>query len=230
VTKIDEPDPVEIGARLAYTITVTDKGPDAATNVRLSDPLPGSTVLLAVTASQGTCSEGPILTCSLGTIQKGQLVTVVVVVRPTSIGTIENTATAVGTEPEANPADNTATAVTTVVGPAHPPRPPKPPTHPKPPNVCVAFRVHPFVVLAGRSTTLRVVVTVGRRPGKAVRVGVHGVGVHAVVRTGSTGVARFRVRPRRTGFLTVSLPGRRTCAGPRRVGVVAPILRPPVTG
>jgi uncharacterized repeat protein (TIGR01451 family) len=230
VAKVDPPDPVQVGTRLAYTITVTNKGPGPATNVQLTDPLPGTVILLAVTPSQGTCTSGPILNCALGVIQPGQVVTVTVLVRPTATGRLENTATAVGTQPEANPADNSATAVTVVYGVTKPPKHPKPPKGPKPPTVCVSFRVFPIALRAGRPTTMRVVVRVGRQPGKGMRVVARGAGIHATATTRSSGVAVLRVRPTRTGFVTVTMPGRLTCGGPRRVGVVTPILRPPVTG
>jgi hypothetical protein len=155
-----------------------------------------------------------------------------VLVRPTETGTLVNTATAVGSEPEANPSDNSATAVTTVVGATKPPKKPKPPRKPKPPKppICVSFRVAPLALWAGRRATLTVIVRVGRNAGRDVRVVVWGAGVHAAGVTRRNGVALLRVRPTRSGFITVTLPGRRTCGGPRRVGVVTPVLKPPVTG
>jgi uncharacterized repeat protein (TIGR01451 family) len=224
VTKDDTPDPVQVDTRLTYTITVSNKGPDPATNVQLTDGLPSSVVVLGVTTSQGTCSPPPLLTCALGTIQPGQLVHVVVLVRPTKTGRLENTASAVGAEAEANPANNTATAVTTVYGVTRPPKQPKQPQ--KPP--CVAFRVTPVWIRAGRLTTIRVVVLIGSNPGRHVRLVVRGAGVSAGAFTGRNGVARLRFRPKRAGFVTITLPGRRTCGAPRRVGVVTPVLKPPV--
>ena len=40
VSKVDSPDPVVVGKRLTYTITVTNLGPDTATGVALTDDLP----------------------------------------------------------------------------------------------------------------------------------------------------------------------------------------------
>ena len=209
-----------------YTITVTNRGPDAATNVQLRDPLPGSLVILSVTPSQGSCATAPIVSCSLGTIPAGGVVTIVLRVRPTQTGRLENTATAVGAEPEATPPDNSATAVTTVVGK------PRPPTR-KPEvtgTVCILFEVRPLSIQAGRRATVRIVVTRGGKPVKGVRVVVHGAGTHVIGVSNREGVVFVRVRATKAGFLKVTLPGRNTCGGARRIGVVTVFQPTPVTG
>jgi uncharacterized repeat protein (TIGR01451 family) len=227
VSKVDSPDPVPVGATLVYTITVSNRGPDAATDVRLSDPLPRSLALLSVAPSQGTCTVSPMLACELGTIPPGVSATVVVRVRPRQTGRLENAATAVGAEPEANPADNTATAVTVVIGVTRPPKQ-------QPPEVrgavCIDHRVSPLSIRVGRPTSVRVVVTAAGKPVARVRVVARGAGVSVAARTDRSGVARFLARPTRSGFVRVSLPGRNTCRRARLVGVVAPVLLPPVTG
>jgi uncharacterized repeat protein (TIGR01451 family) len=228
VTKVDAPDPVQVGATLVYTITVSNRGLDPATDVRLSDPLPDSLTVLSVLPSQGSCTTLPVLTCALGTIAPGGVVTVVVRVRPGSTGRLENTATAVGSEPEANPADNSATAVTVVFGVTKPPPKPKPPKVKNP--VCIDHRVAPLSIRVGRTVTVRVVVSAGGKPVAGARVIARGAGVRAVSVSNTKGVAIFRVRARRSGFLTVTIPNRNACQKARLVGVVTPVLLPPVTG
>jgi len=226
VTKVDAPDPVRVGGTLVYTITVTNKGPDPATDVQLADPLPGSLVVLSVTPSQGSCVTAPIVSCSLRTIPAGGVVTIVLRVRPTQTGRLENTATAVGAEPEAVPPDNSATAVTAVVGR------PKPPTR-KPEvtgTVCISFKVRPLSVQARRRATVRIVVTAGGKPVKGARVVIRGAGILVVGVTNRKGLVVLRVRATKAGFLTVTLPSRNTCHGARRIGVVAVFQPPPVTG
>ncbi len=226
VTKVDAPDPVRVGGTLVYTITVRNKGPDPGTNVQLADPLPGSLVVLSATPSQGSCATTPVVSCSLGTIPAGGVVTIVLRVRPTQTGRLENTATAVGAEPEATPPDNSATAVTTVVGK------PKPPTR-KPQvkgAVCIDFKVFPLSVQAGRRATVRIVVTAGGKPVRGARVVIRGAGIRVVGVSNKKGVVDLRVRATKAGFLTVTLPSRNTCRGARRIGVVAVFQPPPVTG
>ena len=117
VTKTDSPDPVHVGQNLTYTITVTNGGPATATGVTMSDTLPKNAGFGAVTWSQGSCTIKPekrLVTCSLGSVAGGAKATVTIVVKPTSKGTITNTATASATQPDPNAANNSATAVTTV--------------------------------------------------------------------------------------------------------------------
>ena len=231
VTKVDSPDPVRVGRELLYTLTVSNTGPDAATNVQLSDPLDSSLVVLSASPSQGSCTTAQLVVCSLGTIPNGGSVTILLRVRATRTGSVENTATAVAAEPEANLSDNSATAVTVVVAVAKPPKKPKKPGKPVVKGaVCIDFRTVPLSVTAGRTSTVRIVVTEGGRRIKGVRVVLRGAGVSATARTGSGGVAVLRVRPTRSGFVKVTLPGRDTCRDAREIGVVAPVLLPPVTG
>jgi uncharacterized repeat protein (TIGR01451 family) len=231
VAKADAPDPARVGGEIVYTITVSNKGPAAATSVQLADPLDGSLVALSAIASQGACVTAPVVTCSLGAISSGASVTVVVRVRATRAGRVDNTATAIGAEPEANPTDNSATTSTLVVPVT---TPPTPPTKPRPPlvkgEVCIDFRTVPLVVRAGKASTLRVVVTRAGKPVAGARVVVRGAGVRAAATSGAGGVALVRIRPARKGFLRVTIPNRQTCRPSRQVGVVPPVLLPPVTG
>lgn len=228
VTKVDTPDPVRVGATLTYTITVTNRGPSTATNVRLADPLPESVTTLSVDSSRGSCAPEPVLSCSLGTLAPSEEARIVVQVRPTRIGLLVNTATAIGSESEVTPADNAATAVTTVVGAKKPTAKPKRPK--KKPAVCVSHRVRPLTLRVGKPVFVKVTVTAGGRRQSGARVRVVGAGVRVTSITNRRGVAVIRVRATRSGFLRVSLPGRKTCRGVRVVGVTAPVLLPPVTG
>ena len=96
IMKTDRPDPVFVGARLTYTLTVRNLGPDTATNVRVADALPAATTFVSVASSQGTCTGGRIVRCSLGTIANGGRAAITIVVRPTEPGVLINTATVVG--------------------------------------------------------------------------------------------------------------------------------------
>ncbi len=69
ITVADDPDPVEPGAGLTYTVTVMNAGPDDAEGVSVATILPAA---VALTAS-GNCAEDPAgaPTCTLGTIASG---------------------------------------------------------------------------------------------------------------------------------------------------------------
>ena len=104
--------------------------------------------------SQGTCSGGAVVRRNLGTIAAGGRV-VIIVVRPVEPGALINEATVVGAEPEANTANNRASAPTLVRGPF------------KPPVVtCPTMTVNPGMLSMGSKSVVRVLVT---RAGKGVR-------------------------------------------------------------
>ena len=68
VSKSDNPDPVT-DAVLTYAIDVANAGPDLATNVTLTDDLPGGVEFLTASATAGTCArQGGRVVCELGTI------------------------------------------------------------------------------------------------------------------------------------------------------------------
>lgn len=115
VTKEDAPDPVTVDSNLAYTLTVTNNGPDIATDVVVMDVLPGGVTFVSAVPTQGSCVEAEgMVTCDLETLANGASTTVTIVVTPTQAGEISNTADVVGSETDPNTTNNTATAVTTV--------------------------------------------------------------------------------------------------------------------
>jgi uncharacterized repeat protein (TIGR01451 family) len=125
ITKTSNPNPVIAGNQLTYTVSVTNNGssPSTANNVGVIDTLPPQASFL--TSSDG-CTEGPpgTLNCAVPSLPPGASFTFTItalVHSDTVTGTggattITNTASvaAPGTV-DPNPADNTATATTTVV-------------------------------------------------------------------------------------------------------------------
>jgi uncharacterized repeat protein (TIGR01451 family) len=124
ITKTDSPDPVAQGDNVTYTITVTNNGPLAATNVVVTDnlPAPQDSDFISATTTAGTCDRtGNTLTCNLGTRAANTSAIVTLVVKAKKSGTLSNTA--VVASPEDNtPANNSATATTTVNKPGQGPK------------------------------------------------------------------------------------------------------------
>jgi uncharacterized repeat protein (TIGR01451 family) len=134
VTKTDDVDPIYAGNDLTYTIrvrnlTTTASPAGDATNVILTDSLPGGVLLppVSVTPSQGSCGVvANVITCNLGTIDNCDdpldceadqaTVTVVVTVDPSTRGTITNTVIVAGNEPDPNTDNNTDSEDTQVNG------------------------------------------------------------------------------------------------------------------
>lgn len=102
------------GRTMAYTVNVTNTGPEAATGVILTDTLPGSVTFVSASATQGTCSGTATVTCLLGTINVGNTVTVTIQVTPRQAGSITNTATAVLEQVDSNSANNTDSVMTSI--------------------------------------------------------------------------------------------------------------------
>jgi uncharacterized repeat protein (TIGR01451 family) len=129
ITKTDSPDPVVQGGNLTYTIRVTNNGAGGtadATGVVVTDNLPSSSDIDYVSASStaGTCQKtGNTVTCNLGTVTAGTTQTVTIVVKAKKTGTLSNTATVASPE-DNTPANNSATAATTVVKAKVPKGPP----------------------------------------------------------------------------------------------------------
>ena len=65
----DSPNPPPIDGTLAYTVTVNNIGAITASNVVVTDELPGHVTLISSTPSQGSCDD---TTCSLGSIAPGE--------------------------------------------------------------------------------------------------------------------------------------------------------------
>ncbi|MDP2949062.1 MAG: DUF11 domain-containing protein [Chloroflexota bacterium] len=115
IANTDSPDPVAAGAQLTYTLKVTNRGPDVATVVTVTDTLPTSVSLASVTFSQGSCTvTGTTVACNIGDLAKDASAVVTVVVVPSASGTVANTATVSGTTTDPDATNNTAAVSTTV--------------------------------------------------------------------------------------------------------------------
>jgi len=123
LTKADTPDPVFSGGpELSYTLEVANNGPDGATGVTVTDPLPAGVTFDRVTAGTGTCAEtAGVVSCSVGALASGSSTSISIVVIPdvvTDPTVVTNTATVAGTEEDPVPGNNSATTTSTVNAPS----------------------------------------------------------------------------------------------------------------
>src|SRR5262249_28229969 len=98
------------GGREVLTITVTNLGPSVTSGVTLTDKLTGGFQILSVTTSSGGAAvAGGTVTAQFGLMAPGASATLTVAVRPTAVGNLVSTASAVplsGTDPV--PANSTS--------------------------------------------------------------------------------------------------------------------------
>src|SRR5262249_40932853 len=103
---------------LQYTMTVENGGPDTATGVTLSDPLPAGVTFLAASSGQGSCTmAGGTLICSLGNLLNGGSTTGLLLLTPHPPPTPTHTAIVDANELDPDPLNNASTASTTVLAP-----------------------------------------------------------------------------------------------------------------
>lgn len=117
LTKSMSPNPAQAGLNLSYRVQVTNNGPAQATNVTVTDTLPGGVNFVSSSSTQGSCSGTSTVTCSLGTIASGSTAIITIVVNPPNTGSFNNTATVTSSETDYLPSNNTAN-LTTLVQPA----------------------------------------------------------------------------------------------------------------
>ncbi len=91
IAKDTLPKAATVGYNLAYLITITNDGPDPATNLTLVDTLPAKVDF--VSSSSGCVINDGEIKCHIDTLNANDSVTMNVVVRPQEVGTITNTAT-----------------------------------------------------------------------------------------------------------------------------------------
>jgi uncharacterized repeat protein (TIGR01451 family) len=115
VTQVGSPNPVNVGSNLTYSIVITNNGPNAATNVLVSQTLPATVTFVSAISSQGTCTQsGGTVTAALGTLGNGAAATVTVVVKPTQAGLLQATTSVTSSAVDPNGTNNVVTTLTTV--------------------------------------------------------------------------------------------------------------------
>ncbi len=100
------------GQTLTYTLKVTNHGPDAAANAKITDTASLGLKVLKAKPSQGSCKVGQPITCSLGTLGNGKTATITVTAKVLKVGTEKNTASTTSSSKDPKPSNNVASAAT----------------------------------------------------------------------------------------------------------------------
>jgi len=124
LTKTAFPNTVFTGKTLTYTLNVVNNGPNTASTVEVSDPLPAGTTFVSCATTLGACGPVPVVGTN-GTVRvevgdmpasSSAIITIVVNVTAPGGSTVTDTATVTSNTPDANLANNSS-SVTTIVNP-----------------------------------------------------------------------------------------------------------------
>ena len=154
LTGVAAPNPGLVGGTLTYVFTVTNGGPNTASTVAFTNPLPAGLTLVSARASQGDVfTNSSSVAVNLGNLNVGAIarVTNVVLVTGTAIpqgvtnGTVTSVASVGAYENDLNPGNNSVSVVTTVNRPLA--------------DLLLAQNVGPNPVVVGYPLTNLVVIT-----------------------------------------------------------------------
>lgn len=104
------------GTSVTFTVTVLNKGIDAATNVLVGDLLPGGLAYQSSTVTAGSYNAATGL-WSVGNLAVGATATLTITATTTLAGSLTNTATVASDQYDPIPANNSASASVTVASP-----------------------------------------------------------------------------------------------------------------
>jgi uncharacterized repeat protein (TIGR01451 family) len=119
IIKTVNPTSTVLGGEATYVMLVTNDGPNDATGVIVSDPLPAGVTYISGETSNGGKVQfaNGVMTAELGNLKRGESATVTVLVKTNQVGTFTNTAKVSGNEPETNLDNNQASATIEVKQP-----------------------------------------------------------------------------------------------------------------
>lgn len=118
LTMTGAPATLSVTSNLVYTISVTNHGLVTATNVTVTDTLPGQVTYVRHSTNTAACTvQDQLVTCNLGNLAVGGGARFTITVRTRVEGSVMNTASATSVLQDPVPANNSAT-VTTSITPA----------------------------------------------------------------------------------------------------------------
>ncbi len=123
LTNLDSVDPVATGATLTYTIEVRNAGPATATDVAMTDNLPGGTTVVSATPAGGSCNPNPHkVVCELASlaVDASWSISIDAVVNKKR-GSITNAASVQSALPDPRPGNNSQSQTTAIAAPPDPP-------------------------------------------------------------------------------------------------------------
>jgi len=109
-----------VGSDVGFRATIFNEGPQDATGVSWTETLPAGWKFVSVQPTQGTCSGTTVITCELGALADPSSATIDFQVLLTTPGTFSDSQQVVGTQPDLNSKNNSASMTLTAVPPPPP--------------------------------------------------------------------------------------------------------------
>lgn len=107
-------EPVLVGSELTYQLVVSNRGPNVATDVAMTDPLPDGLEFVSATSDKGSCAfVSGAVTGELGSLEAGATATISIVVRAMVVGVVTHTASVSAREIDDDPTNNAASTSVT---------------------------------------------------------------------------------------------------------------------
>lgn len=112
----DAPDPVAPGGTLTYTLNIANNGPVTASSVSAVAQMPGSVMFVSISGAGWTCNTaGPTITCTRASLAIGAAPPITIVVTTlNSNAVLSASASVTSATTDLDPANNSASAETTV--------------------------------------------------------------------------------------------------------------------
>jgi uncharacterized repeat protein (TIGR01451 family) len=117
ITITATPASAHLGERVAYSLLVSNAGPDQATGVTVEDALPAQATFVEATSTAG-CVAGATVRCGIGSIDSGSSVALRIVLSPATPGGLVNTISVAADQRDPQASNNSASRTTTVDDPS----------------------------------------------------------------------------------------------------------------
>lgn len=116
ITKQANPEPVDVGSQLTYTLVITNNGPSTANGIVLTDNIPNTVTNPQYSLDNGTTWTNWAGTLNLNPLNNGASEKVLIrgTVSNTAIGIITNTASVTSNSFDPNLSNNSATVISTI--------------------------------------------------------------------------------------------------------------------
>ncbi|HEY0549406.1 MAG TPA: M36 family metallopeptidase [Verrucomicrobiae bacterium] len=115
VSVTSAPEPLFVSSNVTFTAIVTNRGPNHADSVRITNRLSSSLAFVSATNTQGSCSfSNGIITCDLGSLPASGSATAVIIATALSSGSVTNLFAVISSTTDPIPANNSTNVIGTV--------------------------------------------------------------------------------------------------------------------